>query len=71
MTFRDIRVRAGFTQATLAAAADLEQTMISAIERGKVSSVRYPTMIALAKALKVPAPLLADVIASRHREASA
>jgi transcriptional regulator with XRE-family HTH domain len=68
MTFREMRVRAGFTQATLAAAVDLEQTMISAIERGKVSSVRYPTMIALAKALRVPAPVVAEAIATRHAE---
>jgi transcriptional regulator with XRE-family HTH domain len=68
MTFREMRVRAGFTQAALAAAVNLEPTMISAIERGKVSSVRYPTMIALAKALRVPAPVVSDAIAARHAE---
>jgi transcriptional regulator with XRE-family HTH domain len=68
MTFREMRVRAGFTQATLAAAVNLTQEMISAIERGKVSSVRYPTMIALAKALRVPAPVLAKAIAANHAE---
>lgn len=63
MNFSQLRQRAGFrTQADLAAAIKRDQTTISQIETGKVRDLRYSTMRALAKALKVSTDAIAKAI---------
>jgi transcriptional regulator with XRE-family HTH domain len=63
MTFRDLRTRSGLTQAQLAEQADLEQTTISQIERGKVRNPGILTVQAIARVLKVSQDVVVRAIA--------
>lgn len=63
MTFRDMRLKAGYpTQQSLAAASGVEQTSISQIELGKTFSPRFITVQRLAKALRTTPERVARAI---------
>jgi transcriptional regulator with XRE-family HTH domain len=64
MTFKELRERSGFpTQQSLAEAMGRDQALISQIETGKSSDLRWSTMSALAKALKTTTAKVAEAIA--------
>lgn len=62
MTFRELRLRRGYTQPELADEAGCKQVTISQIELGKVRQPRYSTLIGLAKALDVTVDAVARAI---------
>lgn len=62
MTLRELRYRAGLTQAELAARADCEQRTVSQIELGQVRDPRSSTLLALARVLRLRPETLFRVI---------
>lgn len=73
MDFRQLRERAGLSQAQLARLSEVEQTTISQLELGKVRDPRWSTISALAIALDATPALVAKAIANtlKHKKAVA
>ena len=58
---RQLRQERGMTQVGLAAAANLSQTAVSAIERGEHTDIGIKTLVNIANALSVPVERLLGV----------
>ena len=69
MSLKDIRLQAELTQEELAERSGVNQTTISAIERGQIKSPTYDTVVRLARSLGVPVDELfpADEVAHDPR----
>lgn len=70
-TFRDLRSKAGLSQASLAELAGISRTTIWRIESGRDRNQKTDTLQALARAMRVPLVQLIQVLSGAAADADA
>jgi transcriptional regulator with XRE-family HTH domain len=65
MNLRDMRKRAGYTQARLSEVAGVRAATISDLETGRITEPHYTTVVRLARALDVAPSAVAAAIIGR------